>query len=311
MSATTKASPRRAPTPAAIVQDQCVCYACQEVIDIEPIRLACSHTYCEECLTHCFRAGLSSIIDFPPNCCGQELCIHQYKHLLPPDTIKKYLELLEQSLWSKDIFCAGQNCRRQRIKSYYIKDKWGLCPKCLEYTCTQCHQLQSKHESTDEELKSKHELSAHPRKCPPNEDAEFFKLAQDRNWRMCPHCNAMVSRSEGCNDMCCRCGRKFCYMCGTTYEGRRTCSCPMTFEPHLHGSHVPRDEQGLMDGARRLVARLRQWEPNPRMAGMIDPNVAIDVRRATPELTLLRARGEYLSTLAYKRVKIKPVPINI
>lgn len=73
----------------------------------------------------------------------------------------------------------------------------------------------------------------------------------------------------------------------------------MTFEPHLHGSHVPRDEQGLMDEARRLAARLRQWEPNARMAGMIDPNVAIDVRRVIPELTLLRARREYLEAGLY------------
>jgi len=32
--------------------------------------------------------------------------------------------------------------------------------------------------------------------------------------RPCPECHVIVSRSEGCNDMMCVCGTRFCYACG-------------------------------------------------------------------------------------------------
>merc|ERR1711998_750252 len=38
--------------------------------------------------------------------------------------------------------------------------------------------------------------------------------------RPCPDCHVIVSRSEGCDDMRCVCGTRFCYKCG-----HKTCKC--------------------------------------------------------------------------------------
>ncbi len=51
------------------------------------------------------------------------------------------------------------------------------------------------------------------------------------NTQVCPHCYALVQRSEGCNHMTCLCGKEFCYFCGESY--------PL---PPSHRNHG-RDEQ--------------------------------------------------------------------
>jgi len=289
------------------------CDACQETIENEPIQLPCSHAYCKECLAHCFQAGLTSIADFPPKCCGHELCIHQYKPLLPAETIRKYLELLSEKVLSKDIICDSLACVRQAIKSDYIKDDWGLCPKCLDYTCTRCQQLQSKHKATENlnpnheaatvQPGSKQESGAELRICPSNEDAELQKLAKDQHWRACPHCHAVVSRIEGCNDMRCRCGKKFCYTCGATYKNSRTCSCPMTFEPRWVRTPDAFQEIVVIDDYEPELPRRRYPWLDPEQAGMIDPDIAERMRRHIPD-----ARG-YRAGIAWPLGREQPSPI--
>lgn len=58
----------------------------------------------------------------------------------------------------------------------------------------------------------------------------MFELAEANKWKACPKCGNMVERSDGCNDMVCRCGQGFCYTCGDAFELRRSCACPVHFE---------------------------------------------------------------------------------
>ena len=48
--------------------------------------------------------------------------------------------------------------------------------------------------------------------CSRNTDASFDSLVQERMQR-CPRCRAPVEKSEGCNQMTCRCGNHFGYVC--------------------------------------------------------------------------------------------------
>ena len=41
-----------------------------------------------------------------------------------------------------------------------------------------------------------------------------------KNARPCPQCHVIVSRSQGCDEMGCVCGCRFCYKCG-----RKSCKC--------------------------------------------------------------------------------------
>lgn len=44
----------------------------------------------------------------------------------------------------------------------------------------------------------------------------------ENNCKPCPRCKVIVSRSEGCDEISCRCGESFCYKCG---KAERDCIC--------------------------------------------------------------------------------------
>ena len=197
-----------------------VCHVCTEPTHKDlSVEVVCGHKYCSECLTHCFETATRTVNDFPPRCCDQTLSVYTHRNSLPDAVIKRYLEVTEERESRKDIHCATVTCERPIIKSYIIENDYGMCSTCLQLTCSRC-----------EKLEKDHSLEEDTRKCPRTGDEELLELATANNWKACPKCGTMVSRSEGCNAMRCRCGQGFCYTCGETYQDRRTCSCPMTFE---------------------------------------------------------------------------------
>ncbi|GJN16071.1 hypothetical protein PR202_gb03021 [Eleusine coracana subsp. coracana] len=48
------------------------------------------------------------------------------------------------------------------------------------------------------------------------EDMMLLEMAAGRKWKRCPSCQFFVEKSEGCNNIRCRCGFQFCYVCGTS-----------------------------------------------------------------------------------------------
>ncbi|KAL0540477.1 hypothetical protein IC582_020483 [Cucumis melo] len=55
------------------------------------------------------------------------------------------------------------------------------------------------------------------------DDLLAMKLAEQQNWKRCPHCRIYVEKIEGCPYVICRCGTKFCYSCGAKWGGRHAC----------------------------------------------------------------------------------------
>lgn len=53
-------------------------------------------------------------------------------------------------------------------------------------------------------------------------------LAQRQGLKKCPQCTMWVEKMEGCNYVVCRCGCKFCYLCGTDFQ---QCRCGGGFCP--------------------------------------------------------------------------------
>ena len=54
---------------------------------------------------------------------------------------------------------------------------------------------------------------------------ELRRAAKKKGWQTCPGCKAVVQRLSGCNSMICRCGVKFCYLCGMKMSKCRYGQC--------------------------------------------------------------------------------------
>mmetsp|Transcript_5649 Transcript_5649/g.17877 ORF Transcript_5649/g.17877 Transcript_5649/m.17877 type:complete len:828 (+) Transcript_5649:1614-4097(+) len=79
------------------------------------------------------------------------------------------------------------------------------CPTCALELCPKCRQ------------------AAHAGDCQAQFGVANLALANQKKFQSCPKCHAIVEKSEACDHMSCRCGARFCYVCGA--EGH---SCPTT-----------------------------------------------------------------------------------
>ena len=55
-------------------------------------------------------------------------------------------------------------------------------------------------------------------------DDQLIAFAKNNNYQQCNQCKFWVERSDGCNELKCRCGNVFCYSCGGEMGGPGGCS---------------------------------------------------------------------------------------
>jgi len=104
-------------------------------------------------------------------------------------------------------YCAWQRCHAL-IPSAKGRDS-VLCLHCSRWTCTWCKEVE------------------HDGVCQANE--KLNSLMRVGKWQACPKCKRVIEKSDGCQNMRCLCGKRFCYGCGSERgEGRREewCKCP-------------------------------------------------------------------------------------
>lgn len=57
-------------------------------------------------------------------------------------------------------------------------------------------------------------------------DVALFTLMSEKKWRRCRNCGWCIERIDGCNHMMCKCGKAFCFRCGSMYlNSRPSCRC--------------------------------------------------------------------------------------
>jgi hypothetical protein len=85
------------------------------------------------------------------------------------------------------------------------------CEKCRKVYCVSCKVTWHEGKTCEQNIAENGD----------NPDEKLFEeLAKDNKYKKCPHCDRWVERSEGCIHMSCRCGKDFCYQCGTKWEGK-------------------------------------------------------------------------------------------
>ncbi|KAG6329977.1 hypothetical protein ID866_9110 [Astraeus odoratus] len=145
---------------------------------------------------------------------GQVLPLRCCQVLLPVDTLVKLLprkqrkasraQLVEASIpLAERVYCPTPTCSAFLGKAPNdISTR--TCSTCKMHVCTGCKD------------------TAHPGDdCKQNALALMVRrMAVENDWKTCPQCKVIVEHIGGCSNMTCRCGKKFCYVCGQSLPCR-------------------------------------------------------------------------------------------
>lgn len=175
-----------------------VCYG--QIAPQEGTRLAnCSHQFCTSCLSEHIKNSVcapESILNV--RCvdadCTQLITEREVRLLCPHETLEVGI------LAAIDDLVATDHCLR-RCPTVGCNYVFHFCPVRMQSACTvcpDCHQKSIK--PTVEQLVV--------------EERALQKIMNQYNVRMCARCGTGLEKLSGCNKMKCRCGYRFCYVCG-------------------------------------------------------------------------------------------------
>ncbi|XP_042514073.1 probable E3 ubiquitin-protein ligase RNF217 [Macadamia integrifolia] len=168
----------------------------------------CTHPFCFDCIAKyievkvedhitevkCPGFNCEKLLD-PLSCCP----------ILSPQVFEKWCDVLcNAAILSFDkVYCPFNHCSTLILNECKDDNEKTECPNCKNLFCFKCKSPW--HEgfqcSENGELKD-------------TNDILFAKLAERKKWKRCPSCNHAVELLSGCPDVKCRCGTRFCYICG-------------------------------------------------------------------------------------------------
>lgn len=194
--------------------------------------MACGHYLHQECLFDSWDQAIFDFkfpLKFPIYECQREPQYSEIVRLFQGMMLDENDTDMKQ-LYDKLIFMWGtlqmpdvRYCPSAHCEYYYIQDSEnchsGLftCPHCGHESCQKCRL--SYHEGqTCEEFRAHRGIA--------EEDPEFSHLVKSLKWRACTHCGSIVEKTEGCNQMTCRCYHVYCYKCGEPWKDGCPRGCP-------------------------------------------------------------------------------------
>ncbi|KAF1352165.1 hypothetical protein BDV97DRAFT_348882 [Delphinella strobiligena] len=190
---------------------ECLTCGSDDVPVTRSAKLSCGHRMCNSCLKRIFSMSVTDPAHMPPRCCTEE-------HI-PLKCVDNLFDVKFKLLWNKKyeeyttqnpVYCPKPGCgtwiRPNQVRTHEGR-KYGLCGKCKTKVCLKCN------------------AKLHRRgECPKDEETQkLIAIAEEKGWRRCFNCRAMVEKKEGCNHMTCRCTAQFCMPCGAPWK---TCDCP-------------------------------------------------------------------------------------
>jgi len=172
-----------------------VCNVCTESGDRDIMcSLSCGHSYCQDCIRQSIQNSLKDKKAF--QCCKQRPKPSAISTFIPAPINQAYTALLEELDTPQPTYCSNKKCSAF-IRPAYYRGESATCPRCSTETCRLCKNR------------------GHQGVCNADKAGQaLLNLGNKEKWMLCPHCGAMVERTEGCLHMRCRCGREFCYNCG-------------------------------------------------------------------------------------------------
>ncbi len=217
-----------------------VCDICMDECHVDgSYELECEHRFCQECLLNYFSSKtLENQIDTIkcPNCdvcISQDIVLGTLRDCKRRDIIEKYEEKASWNMITKCkqfIHCPNENCNNYTEWDPRIQGFAYSCASCKHDYCLRCqvnphcnntfsmgHKGRTCKQQREQIEKDAKEKKKHEEWKALNASAEIrLKEYIDQSGiKICPSCNYLIERNEGCDHMTCRmCKTNFCYICG-------------------------------------------------------------------------------------------------
>ncbi|XP_046740282.1 E3 ubiquitin-protein ligase RNF14-like [Diprion similis] len=198
----------------------------------------CFHVFCKECILTYLEIRIQDG-NVKNICCPEEKCLSeatpgQVKDLVSQELFAKYdATLLSVTLdtMTDIVYCPRPHC--QYPVSREPNDRMANCPACQYAFCIYCKMVYHGIEPCKFKSAEKQKLVTEYQNAPDDKKIQLeqrygkkqlqtlVENTMSETWintysRNCPHCNAAIEKSDGCNKMVCwRCNTYFCWLCGT------------------------------------------------------------------------------------------------
>ncbi|KAK3121858.1 hypothetical protein QOZ80_8BG0661900 [Eleusine coracana subsp. coracana] len=181
---------------------------------------ACAHAFCRACLAGHVRAKVESAagggtVRCPDASCAAALDPELCRAALPADVFERWCAALCEALFlgARRTYCPFPDCSEMMVAD---DDQGSVvvtqseCQVCRRLFCARCGVAPWHIGVTCDEYGRLRKGDSG------REDMMLLEMAAGRKWKRCPSCQFFVEKSEGCNNIRCRCGFQFCYVCGTS-----------------------------------------------------------------------------------------------
>lgn len=196
--------------------------------------LPCSHVFCKDCISGYLEVrikdGNVQDIRCPEDKCTSEATPAQIKDLVSSELFAKYDSILLSvtlDTMLDIVYCPRRNC--QYPVSREPNEQMAKCPVCQYPFCIYCKmvyhgvepckdsdKLVNEYETASADKKLQMEQRFGKRQLQMLVENNMSKSWISTNSQKCPHCDAAIEKSDGCNKMTCwRCKTFFCWLCGT------------------------------------------------------------------------------------------------
>lgn len=235
----------------------------------------CEHSVCADCLTQLATHASLRQARFGLRCCDDfdeiflPISEADLRNHVPVSVLDALEEKRIEATTPNRIYCHVRICSTF-IKPENIDNEIAYCQICNAKTCATC------------------KAESHPGSCrePTNEDDEVRKLAEEKQWKSCPECGAIIDRNAGCDLVTCICGCRMCYHCG-----KEASECPESLWQDVEEEYDEQYEEQVAEAARRLDEydfdvpegqEDEEWvPPAPQYVGLTDrEHLTIHVRES-------------------------------
>ncbi|KAG5942224.1 hypothetical protein E4U60_007459 [Claviceps pazoutovae] len=164
----------------------------------------CSHDYCRDCMAKLFNAAIGDESLFPPRCCKMAIPIDLVQSCLSAELLATYEAKKLEYMTLNGTYCHVPTYSTL-VPLASVQDDVATCIKCQKKTCTICNG------------------ESHPLDCPDDTlTTQVLQIAAENGWQRCYSCRRVITITEGCNHIICRCRAQFCYVCGLKWK---QCHC--------------------------------------------------------------------------------------